>query len=133
MKSAKSHIITALIVAFVCTACATLVPPTTLHISARVDGSGRFVFTRDSVRYVHVDYQPPAELTFGRQVWTDLTRPLPGWNSANLDLQRASIIKRDGRGVIALEHTAEGFDLYLADAPVGSGVYEVVVAIPPIR
>jgi hypothetical protein len=110
-----------------------MVQPTLLQISATVDGSGRIVFTRDTVRYIHLHYKRPDEVKVGSQVWTDFSSPLPGWNGANLDLKKASIVKRQGRDVIALEHTADGFDLYFVDSPVGPGYYEVTVAIPPLR
>jgi hypothetical protein len=47
-----------------------------------------------------------------------------------VNLQRARIQTRTGRDLIVLETTAEGFDLYFADTPMGAGKYSVTIAIP---
>ena len=55
-----------------------------------------------------------------------------GWSelAPTLDLLKAAITVRNGRDVIALEPTAEGFDLYFADTQMGSARYSVTVSIP---
>ena len=42
----------------------------------------------------------------------------------------AWIVERSGRDAIALEHTAEGFDIYLCDSPNGSAEYSLTLSIP---
>ncbi len=71
-------------------------------------------------------------MVFGGELWLDLTRTPPIWleTAAHLDLTKAWIVKRQGRDVIALEQTPDGFDLYLCDSPNGAADYEVVIAIP---
>lgn len=103
-----------------------------LCLTANVDGSGRFIFNRDSVHYEHKNWSPPVEVTLNGEPWTDLARTPAGWHefSRGLDLSRAWIVKRQGRDVIALETTAAGFDLYLCDSPNGSADYAVTIAIP---
>jgi hypothetical protein len=109
-----------------------LAPVKLLRISAMVDGSGRIIFARSGVRYEHKSWTPPTEVIFDGEPWTDLHGAPPAWRngSRQLDLSKAWIVNRKGRDVIALEHTADGFDLYLCDAPNGSAPYEVIIAIP---
>jgi hypothetical protein len=104
----------------------------TITISATVDGSEHFIFTANDVRDEHGRWQPPKDVMFNEQLWTDLTQPPPGWTelAANLDLPRASIIGRTGRDVITLETTPEGFDVYFADTQMGAGKYTVTISIP---
>ncbi|HUJ09238.1 MAG TPA: hypothetical protein VL171_04365 [Verrucomicrobiae bacterium] len=105
---------------------------TLIRISATVDGSERFVFTPHSVCYEHKFWSRPTNVTFNGEPWTDLDHTPLSWPnlSRHLDLSRAWIVKRQGRDVIALEHTANGFDLYLCDSPNGSAYYEVIIAVP---
>ena len=107
-------------------------PVKLLCLTANVDGSGRIRFTRDRVCYEHKHWSPPVEATFNGEAWTDLSRTPANWDafSRGLDLSRAWIVTRQGRDVIALERTAQGFDLYLCDSPNGSADYAVTIAIP---
>jgi hypothetical protein len=107
-------------------------PEKLLKLTATVDGSGRIIFNGDSARYEHKFWSPPWNVTFDGEAWTDLSQTPAGWNnlSRQLDLPRAHIVSRSGRDVIALEPTAEGFDLYLNDTPNGADNYEVTIAIP---
>ena len=104
----------------------------TITISALVDGSERFVFTRDNVWDEHGHWQIPKEVTFNGEPWPDLSAPPPQWDklAANLDLTKAVLLQRKGRDIIALEKTAEGFDLYFADTQMGAAVYEATISIP---
>ena|GEM_PF-3197252 len=101
-------------------------------ISALVDGSGFIEFTPQSVRYHHLNWQPPVDVTFDGEQWQNLDQTPANWSDDGrmLDLARAQIVQRQGRDVIALERTEAGFDLYLDDSPNGSGQYEVTIAIP---
>jgi len=103
-----------------------------LKLTATVDGSGRIIFNGDSARYEHKFWTPPWNVTFDGEAWTDLNQTPTGWSelSRQLDLPRAHIVSRSGRDVIALEPTAEGFDLYLNDTPNGADDYTVTIAIP---
>jgi hypothetical protein len=103
-----------------------------LKLTATVDGSGRIIFVGDSARYEHKFWTPPWNVTFDGEAWTDLSQTPAGWStlSRQLDLARAHIVSRSGRDVIALEPTAEGFDLYLNDTPNGADNYEATIAIP---
>jgi hypothetical protein len=107
-------------------------PVKLLRITANVDGSGRIVFTSQGVRYEHLNWSPPVDVTFDGEPWSQLDQTPAGWCdlSGKLDLSRAWIVKRAGRDVIALEQTPKGFDLYLCDSPNGSADYEVTIAIP---
>lgn len=101
-------------------------------ISATVDGSERFIFTADSVWNDHGQWQRPKDVTFNGQPWEDVSQAPSGWTemASTLDLRKATITVRNGRDVIALEPTDEGFDLYLADTQMGSGKYSVTISIP---
>jgi hypothetical protein len=103
-----------------------------LHITANVDGSGKFIFNGRNVHYEHLNWSPPTNVKIDGEAWEDLQKPFPGWKklAKGLDLSRAWIVERKGRDVIALESTPRGFDLYLADSPNGSADYEVTIAIP---
>jgi len=103
-----------------------------LSLSATVDGSERFIFTRDNVWDQHGHWQPPTEVLFNGQPWEDLSQGPAGWAefAANLDLNKATILTRNGRDIIALEPTAEGFDLYIADTQMGAAKYSVTISIP---
>lgn len=106
--------------------------PKLLHLSARCDGSGRIIFTQDAVHYEHRHWGPLREVLFDGEPWTNLRRTPVVWSDfgKRLDLTRAWIVDRKGRDVIALERTADGFDLYLSDSPNGGAEYSVTIAIP---
>ena len=101
-------------------------------LSATVDGSERFIFTRDTAWNEHGHWQPPKEVLFNGQSWDDLSQAPSGWAefAATLDLNKAAITARNGRDMIALEPTVEGFDLYMADTQMGSAKYSVTISIP---
>ena len=103
-----------------------------VHLTANVDGSGKFVFTKYAVYYQHFNWQPPTEVTLDGEPWEHLDQTPAGWvdDSKGLNLRQARIVKREGRDVIALEQTPEGFDLYLCDSPGGADLYDVTIAIP---
>lgn len=109
--------------------------PKILKLAATVDGSGRFVFTRDAARYEHGHWSPPTGVSLGGEPWPDLARTPAAWSEAarSFDLARAWVVKRRGRDVIALESTPDGFDLYLGDSPNGAADYAVTIAIPRRR
>ena len=75
-----------------------------LRLTAHVDGSGRIIFTRDSVRYEHMNWSPPVDVTFDGEPWTNLNQTPSTWRDpgSRLDLARAWIASRKGRDVIAL-------------------------------
>ncbi len=106
--------------------------PKLLCIAGRIDGSGKFVFGRKAVRYVHKHWAQPRWVLFDGEPWARLDRTPPAWRDVAhcLDLSRARVVKRQGRDVIALEHTPEGFDLSLCDSPNGAADYTVTLAIP---
>jgi hypothetical protein len=103
-----------------------------LCLTANVDGSGRFIFTRDSAHYEHKHWSPPVDVALNGEAWSDLARTPASWSEfcRGLDLSRARIVKREGRDIAALEPTSAGFDLYLDDSPNGSADYAVTIAIP---
>ncbi len=109
--------------------------PKLLRLSARCDGSGRVVFTRNQVRYEHKHWGRPTKFLFDGEPWTKLDRTPAPWSDFGdrLDLTKARIVKRKGRDLIALEHTPDGFDLYLNDSPNGAADYSVTIAIPRRR
>ena len=104
----------------------------TLTLSAEIDGSDRFIFTRDNVWNDHGRWQAPKNITFNGQPWIDVFIAPEGWTelAEKLDLSQAALTTRKGRDVIALEHTADGFDLYFVDSQMGSAIYEAVITIP---
>jgi hypothetical protein len=103
-----------------------------ITLSATVDGSERFIFTRDTAWDDHGRWQSPRDVLLNGQLWEDLSQSPPGWTelAATLDLSKAAITVRNGRDIIALEPTPEGFDLYMADTQMGSANYSVTISIP---
>lgn len=103
-----------------------------IAISATVDGSERFIFTAETVWDDHGQWQRPKDVMFNGQPWEDLSQAPAGWTALApaLELRQASITVRNGRDVIALEPTADGFDLYFADTQMGSARYSVTISIP---
>jgi hypothetical protein len=106
--------------------------PKLLRISCRLDGSGRMIFARKSVRYEHKHWRRPNHVLFDGEPWTKLDQTPAPWRELGprLDLTKAWIVERKARDVIALEHTPDGFDLYLCDSPNGGAEYAVTIAIP---
>ncbi len=102
-----------------------------LTLSGDIDGSDKFIFTPDRVEWVHLHWSAPVNMKFQGKTWTDLNKTPDKWNAfANLDLKHATIVRRKGRDVIALEATSAGFVLYLDDSPNGAASYSVTIAIP---
>jgi len=109
--------------------------PKLLHISCRLDGSGKIVFTDKNVRYQHKHWRPPTHVLFDGEPWVKLDRSPAPWRelAGRLDLSKAWIVKRQARDVLALEHTPDGFAVYLSDSPNGAAEYAVTIAIPRRR
>ena len=106
--------------------------PKILRISGQFDGSGRIIFTRKSVQYVHKHWGRPSRVLFDGEPWTKLDRTPAAWRElgGRLDLTKARIVRREGRDAIALEHTPDGIELYICDSPNGAAHYVVTLAIP---
>lgn len=104
----------------------------TLSLTALVDGSGVFVFTDGGAKYEHKSWKPPQFVVLNDQAWDDLKITPVDWSNqrGKLDLSQAKIIKREGRDIIALEHTDGGFLLFVADAPNAAEPYAVTIRIP---
>ena len=60
-------------------------------------------------------------------------RAVPGTRIANPATGEIIYAPPEGRDVIALEHTPDGFDLYLSDSPNSGAEYDVTIAIPRRR
>jgi hypothetical protein len=103
-----------------------------LVLSGNFDGSDRFIFTHNNVVNEHGRWDPPKDVMLNGVLWFDLAQTPEGWTefAAPLDLTRAAIISREGRDIIALEPTADGFDLYIADTQMGASPYSVTLRIP---
>src|ERR1035441_5824684 len=72
-------------------------PVKLLRITASEDGSARSVFSSQGVRYEHLNWSPPVDVTFDGQPWSQLDQTPAGWCdlSSKLDLSRSE------------EHTSE--------------------------
>ena len=102
-----------------------------LTISGVIDGSDKFTFTKERVKWTHLHWSEPVSMKFHGKRWLDLDKTPAQWNEfANLDLSHATIVRRKGRDVVALEPNCCGFVLYLDDSPNGAGYYSVTIAIP---
>lgn len=103
-----------------------------LILSATIDGSDRFIFTRTNVVNEHGRWNPPKDVMLNGVLWFDLAQPPERWTefAAPLNLVRAAIVSREGRDIIALEPAADGFDLCIADTQMGASPYSVTIRIP---
>jgi len=115
--------------------CTTPKPPTPscehLTISGLIDGSEKFIFSPAGVQWAHLHWSEPDDMTFQGSHWYNPRKTPAQWaRYAALDLPRARIIKRQGRDLVALEPTADGFILCFDDSPNGAGAYSVTIAIP---
>jgi len=101
-------------------------------LSAVVDGSGVFTFSEDSVTYTHRHWEPPKHVLFNGKPWENLEISPKEWTlqRGRLDLSNAWVTKRQGRDLVALERTAIGFNVYVADTPNDAAPYCLTIAIP---
>ena len=138
MKSLPA-IATALFLLIILSSCASAPKPPVdpneyLTISGVIDGSEKFIFTPELVKWVHLHRSEPDDMTFKGKSWNNPRKTPAQWAElAHLDLPHARIVKRKGRDVVTLEPTASGFVLYLVDSPNGAGNYSVTIAIPRKR
>ena len=104
----------------------------TLSLSAEIDGSERFIFTPDRVWNEHGRWGPPKNVKFNGVPWNNLSQSPANWTemATYLDLPAAKILTREGRDVIALEPSQDGFELLIADTLMGAGNYTVTISIP---
>jgi hypothetical protein len=102
-----------------------------LTISGLIDGSEKFTFTPDAVQWRHLHWSTPSSMKFDGKSWTRLGETPDGWSRfTGHDLAKATIVRRHGRDVIALESTSDGFILYMDDSPNGASYYSATIAIP---
>lgn len=111
-------------------------PPVNPHeyltITGQIDGSEKFIFTPEQVKWVHLHWSEPDDMTFKGKPWNNPRKTPAQWAefAAAVDLPHAIIVKRKGRDLVALEPTGNGFILYFDDAPNGAAPYSVTIAIP---
>ena len=107
-------------------------PPLLVNMSAVIDGSDQVSFSRDAVKWQHHQWSRPRNVMFNGEPWPDLNDAPPNWPelAKNLDLTKAVITLREGRDLIILETTIDGFDLFFADTQMGSGPYRVTFPYP---
>lgn len=102
-----------------------------LTILGLIDGSEKFTFTSDAVKWRHLHWSTPSSMEFDGQSWTRLGETPDGWSRfAGHDLAKASIVRHYGRDVIALEPTGDGFVLYMDDSPNAASYYSATIVIP---
>jgi hypothetical protein len=106
-----------------------------LTLQATIDGSDRFVFSRDKIKHEHGTLGSPRNVYLNSEPWENLNQSPEHWRelARDLDLEKAVLTWRNGRDVAALETEVQGFSLYFADTPLGAGHYAVTVMIPRRR
>ncbi|MFC5454046.1 hypothetical protein [Prosthecobacter fluviatilis] len=126
--------LTALAFILLSSCCTTPKPPPAcehLTITGLIDGSERFTFTPAGVKWTHLHWSEPDDLTFDGIPWYNPRKSPALWSKyATLDLPHARITQRQGRDLVALEPTADGFILYFDDSPNDAAAYSVTLAIP---
>lgn len=135
MKSLPAVVSALFLLTILSSCCSTPKPPVDpneyLTITGQIDGSEKFIFTPEQVKWVHLHWSEPDDMTFKGKPWTNPRKTPAQWAQfASLDLPHATIVKRQGRDLVALEPTSNGFILYLVDSPNGAGHYSATIAIP---
>ncbi len=104
-----------------------------ITLSAVVDGSGKFVFTKGALSYRHFHWGPPQDVRIDGQPWHDLDRTPPRWTdvASRVSLETVRILERSGRDVICVEPTAQGFEVYVADSPNDRDTYSITLGFYP--
>jgi len=104
------------------------------RLNGRIDGLEEIWFHQDEARWVHKEYATPAGVTINGQPWDTVRQPT--WKlqlqllPEVVDLQRATLTKRAGRGIASLDYVPEKLVCCLEDHGPGSRDYEVVIRIP---
>jgi len=108
-----------------------------LRISAEIDGMDEIWFARDQGKWIHTEYSPPVNVTANGRPWDVAKHPTltlqPALLPEVMDLQRASLTKLHGRGIVNLEYRPGLLCLDFEDYDPGADLYEVVVQVPRIR
>lgn len=104
---------------------------TLITITGSIDGSEKFDFKPGVITWTHKEWQPPKNMVFCGQPWTDLNTTPDAWADLKYaDITRARIVERSGRDIISLESTEDGFTLLLSDSPNGEADYSVTILVP---
>jgi len=107
-----------------------------LRLKARITGNEEIWLDRDKAKWVHTWSDPPTDVTINGQVWNVATHPAldlkPALLPELMDLQRATLTRVVGRGIVNLEYEDERLCLDLEDPEPGADEYEAVVRVPRI-
>lgn len=102
-----------------------------LTISAKVDGSGKFIIKKDQITYTHLHWGKPENVLIDGKKWENLDEPfkISKEFSGAINLQKAKVLKKKGRDVVAMEKDDDSLVVYFDDSPNGSDEYEIVIAL----
>lgn len=108
-------------------------PTATLHIVATIDGSDTLQITDTGLTWVHNFWNEPSDVTVNGTPWDTVADPtLPdsgptAFLPAGVDLSSVVFTKNAGRDTATYQLFSNQIDVYFADNPLGSGVYDVTL------
>ena len=107
-----------------------------LRFKARIEGNEEIWLGQHEGKWVHTWSEPPTNVTINGHAWNVATNPVwalnPPLMPELMDLQRASLTRLAGRGIVNLEDEPERLCLDIEDPEPGAAEYEAVVRVPRI-
>ncbi|MBI5819499.1 MAG: hypothetical protein HZA88_10985 [Verrucomicrobia bacterium] len=105
-----------------------------LRLKARIDGMDEVWLSRNEARWIHKERSPPAEVTANGRPWDTAKSPVlalqPALMPEAMDLQRATLSKTAGRGIVSLDYRPERLCIDFEDLASGADEYEVLLKVP---
>ena len=108
-------------------------PAATLHIVATIDGSDVLQISNSGATWIHKYWNNPSNVSLNGIAWDtvdDPTLPNSGATAflpADVDLSTVVFTKSAGRDTATYEVFPNYIDVFFADNPVGSDVYDVTL------
>jgi hypothetical protein len=108
-----------------------------LRIKASIDGTDEVWLAQHQAKWVHTGASAPAEVTVNGRPWEVIKHPVwelqPALLPETMDLQRATMIRLHGRGIVNLDYRPEQLCLDFEDREPGADHYELALRVPRFR
>lgn len=99
----------------------------TMTLEATIDGSGKFIFSENQIRYQHSSWDYPSNVMINGRKWNNLQDPFMLEKKYNYS--SAEVIDRKGRDMISMEKNSTGLVVYVNDSPNGAGLYSISIKL----
>ncbi len=110
-----------------------------LSLHATIDGSDEITITAEKATWHHLHWGGPGPEVFLNDVAWDPARTPEISNEGptrylppDVDFRQAHVVGCRGRDLAAVELAADHLTIHFVDTPIGSDVYEVVIAFGPV-